>query len=118
MNTPPGQVADGVRAIAQSFRRKLPTTRVIVLGILPVKDQTKWAKCRETNRILASYSYPKDEVVFMNLEDRFLDSAGLMKPGLFTDGTHLTSAGYTVMADALVPRIEQLLGLGPVIKSE
>jgi lysophospholipase L1-like esterase len=118
MNTPPGQVADGVRAIAQAFRRKLPTTRVIVLGILPVKDQTKWAKCRETNRILASYSYPKDEVVFMNLEDRFLDSAGLMKPGLFTDGTHLTSAGYTVMADALVPRIEQLLGLGPVIKSE
>lgn len=114
MSTPPGEVADGVRAVAQAFRRKLPATRVIVLGILPVNDQTKWAKCRETNRILASYSYPKDEVVFMNLEDRFLNSEGLIKPGLFTDGTHLTPAGYVVMADALVPHIEQLIGMGPV----
>lgn len=114
IDTPPGEVADGVRAIAQAFRRKLPTTRVIVLGILPVKDQTKWAKCRETNRILASYNYPKDEVVFMNLEDRFLGADGLIKPELFTDGTHLTSAGYAVMADVLAPRIEQLIGLGPV----
>ena len=114
IDTPPGEVADGVRAVAQAFRRKLPATRVIVLGILPVKDQTKWAKCRETNRILASYRYPKDEVIFMNLEDRFLDSEGLMKPELFTDGTHLTSAGYAVMADALVPHIEHLIGMGPV----
>lgn len=114
MNTPPGEVADGVRAVAQAFRRKLPTTRVIVLAILPVKDQTKWAKCRETNRILASYTYPKDEVVMMNLEDRFLDSEGLIKHELFTDGKHLTPAGYAVMADALVPRIEQLIEMGPI----
>lgn len=114
MDTPPGEVADGVRAVAQAFRHKLPTTRVIVLGILPVKDQAKWEKCRETNRILASYSYPKDEVVFMNLEDLFLNAEGSIKPELFTDGTHLTSAGYTVMADALVPRIEQLIGMGPI----
>lgn len=114
MNTPPGEVADGVRAVAQVFRRKLPATRVIVLGILPVKDGTKWAKCRETNRILASYDYPKDEVVFMDLEDRFLNGEGSIRPELFKDGTHLTPAGYKVMADALVPQIERLIGLGPV----
>jgi lysophospholipase L1-like esterase len=114
MTTPPGEVADGVRAVAQAFRRKLPTTRVIVLGILPVKNPEKWAKCRETNRILASYRYPKDEVIFMNLEDRFLNAEGTIKPELFTDGTHLTPAGYTVMADALVPHIERLIAMGPV----
>lgn len=114
MDAPPGEVADGVRAIAQVFRRKLPATRVIVLGILPVKDETKWKKCRETNRILASYDYPKDEVVFMDLQDRFLNEAGSIKPELFKDGTHLTPAGYEVMADALVPQIERLIGMGPV----
>jgi lysophospholipase L1-like esterase len=114
MNTPPGEVADGVRAVAQAFRRKLPATRVIVLGILPVKNPEKWAKCRETNRILASYDYPKDEVVFMDLEDRFLNREGSIRPELFKDGTHLTPAGYEVMADALVPQIERLIGLGPV----
>jgi len=114
METPPAEVADGIRAVAQAFRRKLTTTRVIVLGILPVKDQTKWAKCRETNRILASYNYPKDEVVFIDLEDQFLDAQGTIKPELFTDGTHLTPEGYEVMADAIVPQIERLIGMGPI----
>ncbi|MEI6178749.1 MAG: GDSL-type esterase/lipase family protein [Verrucomicrobiota bacterium] len=118
IDTPPHEVADGVRAVAQAFRRKLPETRVIVLGILPVKNPTKWAKCRETNRILASFRYPKDEVVFIDLEDRFLNAEGSIKPELFTDGTHLTLAGYAIMADALIPHIERLIGMGPVKSNE
>lgn len=114
IDTPPAEVADGIRAVAQAFRRKLPGTRVIVLGILPVKNQKKWAKCRETNRILAGYRYPPDEVVFLDLENRFLDANSVMKDELFTDGTHLTTAGYAVMAEALVPQIEKWIALGPV----
>lgn len=114
IDTPPGEVADGVRAVAQAFRQKLPITRVIVLGILPVKDPTKWAKCRETNRILASYRYPKDEVVFLDLAERFLNADGTLKAELFSDGTHLTADGYQVMADALVPHIERCINLGPI----
>jgi lysophospholipase L1-like esterase len=114
MNTPPGEVADGVRAVAQAFRRELPATRVIVLGILPVKDKRKWVKCRETNRILASFRYPEDEVVFVDLENRFLNAEGSIRPELFTDGTHLTAKGYAVMADALLPHIERLIAMGPV----
>ena len=91
---------------------------MIVLGILPVKNGKKWAKCRESNRILASYQYPKDEVVFMNLEDRFLNAEGSIKPELFLDGTHLTTKGYAVMAGALVPVIERLIGMGPVKSAE
>jgi hypothetical protein len=30
-----------------------------------------------------------------------IDAQGSMKPELFTDGTHLTTAGYAVMAEAL-----------------
>jgi len=114
IDTPPGEVADGVRAVAQAFRRKLPGTRVIVIGILPVKQRAKWAKVRETNRILAGYAYPKDEVVFLDLQDRFADAEGQLKPGLFVDGTHLTTEGYRVMADALGPVIERLLAAGPI----
>ncbi|MGI9244441.1 MAG: GDSL-type esterase/lipase family protein, partial [Verrucomicrobiales bacterium] len=93
MKSEPREVADGVRAIAQAFRAKLPSTRVIVLGILPVKQQAKWVKCQETNRILAGYAYPNDEVVFLDLQDHFIDPQGQLKPGLFTDGTHLTTEG-------------------------
>lgn len=118
MKTPPREVADGIRAIAQAFRRKLPKTRVIVLGILPVKNEAKWAKCAETNKILASYRYPKDEVVFHDLQDRFVNAEGTIQPELFTDGTHLTPAGYAIMAAALAPEIERLIKLGPVKTSK
>ncbi|MEY3394476.1 MAG: hypothetical protein RL346_712 [Verrucomicrobiota bacterium] len=114
IESPPAQVADGVRAVAQAFRQKLPTTRLILLGILPVKDPTKWEKCRETNRILANHTYPNDEVVFLDLAGRFLNPDGTQKAELFTDGTHLTTAGYQVMADAIAPQIEQWIKLTPI----
>jgi lysophospholipase L1-like esterase len=114
IDTDPREVADGVRAIAQTFREKLPTTRVIVLGILPVKQELKQAKVAETNLILAGYRYPEDEVVFLDLADRFTNADGSLKPELYTDGTHLTTEGYTVMADAIQPEIDRLIGLGPI----
>ena len=114
IDTPPGDVANGVRAVAQEFRLRLPGTRVILLGILPVKNQKKWSQCQKTNQLLANYRYPKDEVVFLDLQDRFLDAEGSLKAELFVDGTHLTTRGYEVLADELEPVIERLLGLGPI----
>ncbi|MFK7850688.1 MAG: GDSL-type esterase/lipase family protein [Akkermansiaceae bacterium] len=118
MNTPPKQVADGIRAVAQTFRRKLPETRIILLGILPVKNEKKWAKCRETNKVLADVIYPKDEVTFLDLQDLFLNDDGLIKAELFTDGTHLTTEGYQIMANALSPHIERLIKMQPLKQAE
>lgn len=114
IDAPPSEVADGIRAVAQAFRTKLPMTRVIVLGILPVKQKAKWSKCQETNRNLAGYHYPEDEVVFLDLQDRFANPDGSLKADLYTDGTHLTTKGYEVMADAIQPEIDRLIELGPV----
>ncbi|MEM7010686.1 MAG: GDSL-type esterase/lipase family protein [Verrucomicrobiota bacterium] len=118
IETPPVEVAHGVRAIAQEFRRRLPNTRVILLGILPVKDQAKWIKCQETNRINASYQYSKDEVVFLDLQDHFLNIDGSLKADLFVDGTHLSPKGYAVLASELAPVIERLIELGSAEASQ
>lgn len=114
IDSPPIDVAHGIRAVAQEFRRRLPGTRVILLGILPVKNQSKWNLCQETNRILANYRYPEDEVVFLDLHDHFLDNEGSLKADLFVDGTHLTTQGYQVLATELHPLIERLMSLGPI----
>ena len=113
IDTPPSDVADGILAVAQTFRRKLPHTRLILLGILPVKDQKKWEKCRETNRILACHRYPADEVVFMDLADQFIDQESGLKAGLFTDGTHLTARGYELIAKAISPQIKKWIEVQP-----
>jgi lysophospholipase L1-like esterase len=114
IDAPPVEVAHGIRAVAQEFRRRLPDTRVILLGILPVKNQKKWSQCQETNRILANYRYPENEVVYLDLQNRFLEADGSQKADLFVDGTHLTTQGYEVLAGELEPEIERLLQLGPI----
>ncbi|QTN32426.1 hypothetical protein HZ994_08815 [Akkermansiaceae bacterium] len=111
---PPEDVAAGIRAIAQAFREKLPSTKVIVLGILPVKHTAKRAKCEKVNEILASHAYPKGEVVFLDIGKHFLLPDGSQNEKLFTDGTHLTEEGYRTWAKSIAPVLDEMMQAAPL----
>ena len=111
---PPQDVAAGVRAIAQVFRRRLPQTRVIMMGILPVSQQAKWERCQQVNAIHAALSYNKDEVVYLDLQDKFLQPDGSIEMRLFTDGTHLTAEGYRIWAESIDPVVSRMIEAGPL----
>ena len=111
---PPEDVAHGVRAIAQVFRRRLPHTRVIMMGILPVANKIKWGKCQKVNAFNAEYSYNKDEIIYMDLQDKFLRPDGSINERLFTDGTHLTEEGYRVWYECLEPVISSFMESKPL----
>lgn len=111
---PPEDVAHGARAIAQVFRRRLPRTRVIMMGILPVSNKTKWPKCQQTNAFNAAVTCNDDEVVYLDLQDQFLQSDGTINRDLFSDGTHLTPAGYRVWAESLAPVVSQMMEAAPL----
>ncbi|MFT6239364.1 MAG: beta-glucosidase [Akkermansiaceae bacterium] len=111
---PPEDVAAGARAVAQVFRRKLPQTRVIMLGILPVANETKWANCQKTNAINAKLTRNPDEVAFLDLQDKFLLADGSINRSLFTDGTHLTEEGYRVLAKGLDPLVSKMMAAKPL----
>ena len=113
-NCPPEDVAHGVRAIAQVFRRRLPRTRVIMMGILPVSNKTKWAKCQQVNAVNAVFTYNKSEVVYLDLQDRFLQSDGSINEQLFVDGTHLTPDGYRIWAKGLDSLVSPIMKAGPL----
>jgi lysophospholipase L1-like esterase len=111
---PPEDVAHGARAVAQVFRRRLPRTRVIMMGILPVANKVKWAKCQRTNAVNAALTCNPQEVVYLDLQDEFLQSDGSINPALFSDGTHLTPEGYRVWAESLAPYISNMMKAGPL----
>ena len=111
---PPEDVASGVRAIAQVFRRRLPRTRVIMMGILPVSNEAKWAKCRQVNAINAATVCDPNEVAFIDVSDRFLRPDGSIDPQLFTDGTHLTAEGYRVWARSIRPLVSAMMKADPL----
>ena len=114
IDCPPDEIADGQRAIAQTFRRKLPGTRVILLGLLPVADPVKWEKCRRVNAIQAAVVRNSDEVTFMDLQEHFLLDDGTPDKALFTDGLHLSADGYRVWAAAIQPKIDAFIEAPPL----
>lgn len=114
IDCPPEDVANGARAVAQLFRRRLPQTRVIMLGILPVANKTKWTKRQKANAINAALTYNKDEVIYLDLRDKLLKPDGSINEKLFTDGTHLTPEGYQVWAKSMEPIISEIMTAEPL----
>jgi lysophospholipase L1-like esterase len=115
---PPEEIAQGQRAIAQVFRRRLPKTRVILMALLPVANSANWEKCRRVNAISASLSRDPNQVVFVNLQDRFLLPDGTMNRALYTDGVHLNQGGYQAWADGLAPIIGEFMKAPPLVPAK
>ena len=111
---PPQDIAAGQRAIAQVFRRRSPQTRLIMLALLPVADRAKWEKCQQVNAIQAAVIRNPDEVAFINLQDSFLLPDGTINKSLFTDGLHLSVAGYQVWANGIAAKLDEFAKAPPL----
>lgn len=114
VNCPPMDIANGRRAIAQVFRRRLPKTRVIMLALFPVADAVKWATCRQVNAINAAMAPNENEVAYVDLRDQFLLPDGSINKQLFVDGLHLTTEGYRVWAKGLEPFLSKFMQAPPL----
>lgn len=111
---PPADIANGIRAISQVFRRRLPETRLIMMATLPVSDDDKRATCRQASAINAALIRNDNEVAFVDLQDKFLLPDGSLNKLLFTDGTHLTPEGYRVWAKGIEPLVLKFMEAPPL----
>ena len=110
MSSPPEVTARDIRLIVAKLRKRLPSTKVLVLGIFP-RGSGDEDGARQTNmRVNELISDIGDgEIVhYLDMEATFLDGRRL-KPGLFPDGTHPSAKGYAAWAEALEPTIERLM---------
>jgi len=114
IDCPPEDVANGVRAVAQVFRRRLPQTRVIMMAILPVSNEVRLAGAQQANTFNAAVTFNKDEVIYLDLKDKLLNSDGSINEQLFTDGTHLTAKGYRIWAKSIDPYLAQIIKADPL----
>lgn len=114
INCPSKDIANGQRAIAQVFRRKLPHTRIIMLALLPLADRGKWEKCKQVNEIQAAVARDNDEVAFINLHESFLLPDGSLNKSLYTDGLHLSVAGYQAWARGIESKMDVFLKAPPL----
>ncbi len=103
------EVAQGVGAVVRALRRRLPHAKVLLLGLLPRQDASYCRRVQAVNRPLAALDDGQG-VRFLDMGPRFLLGPGRINHVLYThDQLHLTTSGYQTWADAMCPRLAEML---------
>ncbi len=105
------QTADGVKAILDKLKAKAPKAKILVLGIFPrgANSADKFRQQNEaTNAIIKGYADDKT-VFYMDIGARFLQPDGTLTKEIMPDLLHLSPHGYQIWADAIEPKVKELL---------
>ena len=108
----------GIDAIVTQLRRRLPQTKLLLLGVLP-SERSAWAT--ETtvtiNRALAARYRHGGDVTYLDVGQVFMHNGRLNRdlffdPMLTPPGAplHPTAEGQALMAEAIEPTLAALLG--------
>jgi beta-glucosidase len=108
--------AAGVEAVVDEIHRRLPETRVLLLGLLPrgVRGSTgdraePDARIAEANRLLLRLEV-KPGVVYLDVGDRLVEADGRLAREVFPDFLHMSGQGYQRLAEAIEPTLSVMLG--------
>lgn len=106
------QTADGVKAIVQKLQTKVPSAKILLLGIFP-RGEMPVDKMRQqneaTNAMIAKLADGKT-VHYMDIGKTFLKPDGKLTVDIMPDLLHLSPKGYDMWAEAIEPKIKELLG--------
>jgi lysophospholipase L1-like esterase len=112
----------GIDAVLAALHRRLPGTKVLLLGMLP-SDRTPWATetTEAVNQALAArYGHGRGDVTFLDIGQIFM-SSGRLDRDMFYDPRHVppeaplhpTAQGQERMAAAIEPTLAAMLGDRP-----
>jgi lysophospholipase L1-like esterase len=108
----PDETRDGVRAIVEKLRARVPGCKVLVLGILP-RGRDANNRLRKVNEA-ANKKIKKladgKHVFYLDIGPKFLDPDGTISPFIMPDFLHLNEQGYEIWASAIEPEVARLLG--------
>lgn len=107
----PEDTALGIAEVVRLIRRRSPTTRVLVLGILPrgadASDPARRLNAR-VNELLARCA-DGEWVFYADPGPVLLDARGRLAAAIAPDRLHLAPEGYARLSAALEPTIRDLL---------
>lgn len=106
------QVTEGVRAVVNQLRERLPSTKILLLGILPC-GAFPFEKIKDINANLSEF-HDGERVHVLDAGRRFQKTDGSIDKDLMSDGHYPNSRGYRVLAEFIEPKIAELLGDKPV----
>ena len=106
------EIADGVEVIVKQLRKKLPETKVLLLGVFP-RGANKADKRRQVNeganatsKIIADGK----SVHYLDIGQKFLKEDGTLPREIMPDLLHLSEKGYTIWAESIEAKLKELMG--------
>jgi len=104
-------ITEGVTEVVRAIRKESPDTRILLMSILPrgkTLPNPRNDKIIAVNKEIAKLADDKT-IWFIDIYPQYLKDGQLSKE-LFIDDTHLSAKGYEVWADAITPRLKELVG--------
>ncbi len=108
----PEMIADGVKAILDRLAKKVPDTKVLVLGIFP-RGKDNDDRLRKVNAAATEiFKKAADDkrVFFLDIGAKFLKEDGTLEKEIMPDLLHLSGKGYEIWAESIEAKVKELLG--------
>ncbi|MCC5022738.1 MAG: hypothetical protein J6386_08050 [Candidatus Synoicihabitans palmerolidicus] len=105
------ETAEGVKAVIDAVRDKLPNTKILLLGIFfPAENPPNFQRVQvqQINAAIATF-HDGEHVWFLDISPRFLNADGTLSKSIMPDFLHPNETGYQIWADAIDGKLKPLL---------
>lgn len=105
-------IAKGITKIVETIRAKTPATKILLLAVFPrgekAENNAARGKLKQVNATIAKLDDGK-HVHFLDIGAKFLEADGSLSKEIMPDFLHLSAKGYQIWADAITPKLAELL---------
>jgi beta-glucosidase len=105
-----GEILEGVTAIIQQIRTRLPETKIILMGIFP-RGKTfspQRGRILQVNQALEKFDDGK-MIFYLDIGSKLIEADGGISPAMMHDYLHPEKPGYEIWAQAMEPKLKELL---------
>jgi lysophospholipase L1-like esterase len=104
------EILEGVVAIVNQIRERLPDTKLLLFGIFPRGRtfSTQRGKILQVNEVLAKLA--DDNMIFYyDIGPQLIESDGSIARQMMGDALHPGARGYEIWAEAMEPKLKEIL---------
>jgi lysophospholipase L1-like esterase len=114
---PAPEIIRGIQKIVTEINRKLPESKILLLGIFPRgadPSNSQFTRMAREKIIAVNTELVKldngDQLRFLDLGTQFLDAQGRLSPEIMPDGLHPNARGYQIWANGMQPLLKEMMG--------
>ncbi len=105
------EIADGIIAVCERLRCKLPKTKILLLAIFPRNHEPSAQRERNAKASLLASKIADGEMIhYLDINSGFLSEDGMLSRDIMPDFLHPNKTGYEIWAEAIEPEVAELMG--------